>query len=154
MNLKPQVYFGFPKSDVKHREQLQMMAGDMLPKEAVIWFAYRQHIQTAKNEYKYGLCCYYEFKNRFYGIMAGRVSIGGEFLPWKRENFMFSADNINAKWRLETELKKAQEAMDVQRSKSDDPERYNVKSVFEDVLERMLEKEQEWQGKAQKIDTP
>lgn len=140
MSLKPQVYFGFPKSDVKPREQLQMMAGDMLPKEAVIWFAYRQHIQTAKNEYKYGLICYYEFKNRFYGIMAGRVSIGGEFLPWKRENFMFSADNTDPKWRLETEFERAKAAMDKHRSETGTTEA----SIFEDVLERMLEREKQW----------
>lgn len=138
INLKPQIYYGID------REQLEFAAGDLLPKKAVIWFAYRQKIKLAENEYKYGIVVYYEFQKRFYGIMAGRVSIGGEFLPWKRESFMFNADNSDPQWRLETELLRANETMNKQRENTGNTD----KSVFEDVLERMIERERLWQEEA------
>lgn len=139
MILKHQIYHG-----IQNREQLEIICGDLLPKKAKVWFAYyQQHKKMAPNEYKYGLVCYYEFEKRFYGIMCGRVIIGGEALPWKREGFMFNQDNNDSRWRLETELARAKEAMDKIREKPGNEEKT---SIFEDVLTRMIEREKEWQA--------
>lgn len=134
---KPKVYHG----RINNREELEIVTGDLLPKEAIVWFAYLHVAQIAKNENKYGLVCYYEFKNRFYGLMCGRMIIGGEALPWKRENYMFNPDNSDPRWHLETELHRAKREMDVVRERERKPE---MVSIFEEVLQRMVDKEKEW----------
>lgn len=126
----PKIFVGITEDD------LRQCAGDILPKDAKIWYAslHKQSI-AANTTTRYGILCYYEFKKRFYGLMLGRIITSAEPTPWKRENFMFK-NSKDERWSLTAELQRAK----LRRHKPDE------KTIVEGILELMVNQEKEWQS--------
>lgn len=81
------------------------------------------------------MLCYYEFKQRFYGLSAGRVIKAGVPTPWQRDNFMFRT-GADERATLEAELSRMYKIT---------PDSFIVR-----ILEKMVRQERIWNSEAGK----